>query len=1250
MVMEKSELSIRKISSDQNGSSAGENELRMVVESIDLPLRGLTVVRPVHSSVLHRSHCFQITTPLETRYFTCNSAEDASNWVAGLKEIIYPNRDKEKRVDTSLDVWLFEAKGLPSKKRYYCEIVLDKVLYGRTSTKLKSDILFWGEQFSFDDLPGVERLCLYVFRENDSKKKRKERSAFVGSVEVPLDTIPANNEVEQWLHLRLPGTSPRPSPKNSSNKNDTPSIRVKVKYQTVAIQPISKYRDLHEYIKQNYFLLCKELEPAISLRAKDDLAQTLLRILQVTKQAKEFLADIIIAEVNSLGSTRVACQGVKISFIMSKRDSSQYSPLFSLDHHFKSGGVILTPGHVTIAPDNENLTFRGNTLATKSMDTYMKMVGHKYLQKTFAQFIKRLYDLQDEFEVDPTKLTSGNLLDNQKNLLKLVEEAWARVLGSYYLFPADLQETFCLIKKRCEAIEKDVSVKLISGSIFLRFLCPAILSPSLFHLTREYPDEKTGRCLTLIAKALQNLANFTRFGGKEEYMESLNEFVERELPNMKNFLDLISSKPEHCEQSSFDSYIDIGRELAVISKLLMEQLPLLNEDSRARLSPLESIIESLKMTSSRIIGVQSLKVNDLEVDRLSPMPRSHSIPKESEHGVFRSMSTGSRPVNANRVSMYKDCVLSSAQDYVSGCSLIAHTPCKPKSGNSKRTKGRASDQKLRFWSNRSFKGQDSNLSLDQSNFVRSSSYHGRSSRDERSNYFSMSQSFDTGSNPNRSTASLKSDSRLKALSDPVPPELANSRSLQERSLLINDDGTAKARSNSFANGAKSLSASRLQDSSLDGDKTIRRLPDIIHELVSRDDITLQPDQPLYFSPATEPMTPLGNRNFKFGFSYGNQSEEGSLNSITDFDNQKHINAKQTNGDRSNNESSCEASDAGPLAIPISYNTWSSKSSDSDSLAAPGNYRISLQELNGTDTGTPHLRRNFAAELSIVKHPNLSSNSEMSLISPQDGNLDEGLKYKPHSDSILSGYSSISSDRERTSDHEAASICSNETCSCTCSEDQESPAHRGKERSHRRHHPHNLNDSFYDDRSTGQPLESSNEHHNVQESMERDVVAEGKAPEEYEIENASLRRQLLECQVKLRLKGEELAKFANSYEQRMAAHKKKLADTEARLRKQKKEKDEQMKSIISRLMNVEGELRKEQAEMQEVIEAKQHIIEVQEKRIKSLDTANRRLVAALTQLRNKYGSRNGTIQKKSEDPERRAKNDPDSTNCSDSQDV
>ena len=33
--------------------------------------------------------------------------------------------------------------------RYFCELLFDKVLYARTSTKAKSDILFWGEHFSF---------------------------------------------------------------------------------------------------------------------------------------------------------------------------------------------------------------------------------------------------------------------------------------------------------------------------------------------------------------------------------------------------------------------------------------------------------------------------------------------------------------------------------------------------------------------------------------------------------------------------------------------------------------------------------------------------------------------------------------------------------------------------------------------------------------------------------------------------------------------------------------------------------------------------------------------------------------------------------------------------------------------------------------------------------------------------------------------------------------------------------------------
>ncbi len=84
---------------------------------------------------------------------------------------------------------------------------------------------------------------------------------------------------------------------------------------------------------------------------------------------------------------------------------------------------------------------------------------------------------------------------------------------------------------------------LISASIFLRFICPAILSPNLFNLTQEYPQEKAARKLTLVAKTLQTIANFSKFGGKESYMSfgKMNQFVDEHTIMMREFLRNISS-------------------------------------------------------------------------------------------------------------------------------------------------------------------------------------------------------------------------------------------------------------------------------------------------------------------------------------------------------------------------------------------------------------------------------------------------------------------------------------------------------------------------------------------------------------------------------------------------------------------------------------------------------------------------------------------------------------------------------------
>ena len=48
------------------------------------------------------------------------------------------------------------------------------------------------------------------------------------------------------------------------------------------------------------------------------------------------------------------------------------------------------------------------------------------------------------------------------------------------------------------------------------------------------------RKLTLVAKVIQNLANFARFGIKEEYMCFMNDFLGKEIKNMRQFVDKIS--------------------------------------------------------------------------------------------------------------------------------------------------------------------------------------------------------------------------------------------------------------------------------------------------------------------------------------------------------------------------------------------------------------------------------------------------------------------------------------------------------------------------------------------------------------------------------------------------------------------------------------------------------------------------------------------------------------------------------------
>ena len=56
-----------------------------------------------------------------------------------------------------------------------------------------------------------------------------------------------------------------------------------------------------QYLESRYNLLVEELEPVISVKAKEEIATGLVHLLHKKGKVTKFLSDIVMAEVTKLG-------------------------------------------------------------------------------------------------------------------------------------------------------------------------------------------------------------------------------------------------------------------------------------------------------------------------------------------------------------------------------------------------------------------------------------------------------------------------------------------------------------------------------------------------------------------------------------------------------------------------------------------------------------------------------------------------------------------------------------------------------------------------------------------------------------------------------------------------------------------------------------------------------------------------------------------------------------------------------------
>lgn len=182
--------------------------------------------------------------------------------------------------------------------------------------------------------------------------------------------------------------------------------------------------------------------------------------------------------------------------------------------------------------------FRGNSLASKAMDQYMKMTAIPFLHAAIREPVRLLFEDKRSCELDGTR--AGGKPENLKVLLEHTTAIVDGLSKSLSLCPPPLREVFQKLQAAVsKKWPKDRAVKYtaVSAFLFLRLVCPAVMNPKLFNMMPDHPSDVTARNLTLVAKLLQNLVNMTEFGQKESYLIVCNSWIMAQRGKMQKFID-----------------------------------------------------------------------------------------------------------------------------------------------------------------------------------------------------------------------------------------------------------------------------------------------------------------------------------------------------------------------------------------------------------------------------------------------------------------------------------------------------------------------------------------------------------------------------------------------------------------------------------------------------------------------------------------------------------------------------------------
>ncbi len=383
------------------------------------------------------------------------------------------------------------ADGNQSNSNYYAEVWLDGEVRARTPAKASTDNPFWREEYEFLDMPAVLSSASVIIKKRSKDQKDRDKKVqgwhsdspdnahrfaaaeakgmsnenIAGRLDLHLDDVEQGKDLERWW------------PMLNANHEAVGEILMKVRMDELVVLMCRDYQPLSELLHKFSSGLTGQIAQMVSSELRR-LSEILLNIFQVSGQASDWLMALIEEEID--GITKETTVN-RLRFSRRHGSNDSYDSIGERELFLRDLGKSATV--------EANLLFRGNSLLTKSLDLHMKRLGKEYLEETLCERLREIERSDVECEVDPNRVRIADDLEkNWRNLIGLTKGIWNAIASSAARCPPELRMIFRHIRACAEDRYGDflrtVAYSSVSGFLFLRFFCPAVLNPKLFGLLK----------------------------------------------------------------------------------------------------------------------------------------------------------------------------------------------------------------------------------------------------------------------------------------------------------------------------------------------------------------------------------------------------------------------------------------------------------------------------------------------------------------------------------------------------------------------------------------------------------------------------------------------------------------------------------------------------------------------------------------------------------------------------------------------